>query len=81
MRRHAGKQHMNEKKTKKRKKFLGTDVPMHETNINNLLGALPYLKIHIPQSKFSPGSQGRQPSKAPQEVADSSSPEASEGSS
>ena len=77
LRRHAGKQHMNEKKTKKRKKFLGTDSPMHETNINNNMGCLPYAKIHIPRSKFSPGSQGKQPPNKTLQQAPESSSEAS----
>ena len=77
LRRHAGKQHMNEKKTKKRKKFLGTDSPMHETNINNNMGCLPYAKINIPRSKFSPGPQGRQPPNKTLQQASESSSEAS----
>ena len=49
--RHAGKQHMNEKKSKKRKKYLTGDSPMHETCINNNMGCIPYARIFIPQSK------------------------------
>ena len=61
MRRHAGKQHINEKKSRKRKKFLTGDAPIHETNIDNLMGCIPHARIFIPQSRFSPGEQGKGP--------------------
>lgn len=68
MRRHAGKQHINEKKSSKRKKFLSEDAPIHETNINNLMGCLPHAKIFIPVSRFSPGpAQGKLSVEVPQE--------------
>ena len=59
MRRHAGKQHINEKKSSKRKKFLSEDAPVHETCINNLMGCLPHAKLFIPMSRFTPGEQIR----------------------
>ena len=45
MARHSGKQHMNEKKNRNRKRRLSKAHAVSESDYNNVIGCLPYAKI------------------------------------
>ncbi|KAJ3679171.1 hypothetical protein LUZ60_017182 [Juncus effusus] len=46
VRRCAGKQHLLGKKNTKRKKRLSKMVQVHKSNYDNIIGAMPYLKVN-----------------------------------
>uniref|UniRef100_A0A0V0GX05 50S ribosomal protein L35 n=3 Tax=Solanum TaxID=4107 RepID=A0A0V0GX05_SOLCH len=46
MRRRAGKQHLLRKKNTKRKNRLSKTVQVDRSDYNNVIGALPYLKVN-----------------------------------